>query len=195
MFYFSFAAGLLRPVSFGDLPLWRWALSLLTLLIVHDTWFYWTHRLLHTKAFMRIHRLHHMSRTPNVWTAYAFHPLEAVVNGAFILPASLVAPLSFPLVITFMIIMIARNALGHCGREVFPARPDGRPLWDWMTTVTHHDLHHQKSIGNYGLYFSFWDRLMGTERSDYRSAFAHARWGGGKAGVAQGDEPIRMEAG
>jgi sterol desaturase/sphingolipid hydroxylase (fatty acid hydroxylase superfamily) len=28
-------------------------------------------------------------------------------------------------------------------------------------------MHHSKFIGNYGLYFRFWDRLMKTERPDY----------------------------
>jgi sterol desaturase/sphingolipid hydroxylase (fatty acid hydroxylase superfamily) len=177
IFYFSARTGLLSPQPLGSLPLWRWGLALLTLLVVHDTWFYWTHRLLHTRWFWRIHRLHHESRTPNVWTAYAFHPVEALVNGAFILPASLITPLSFPLVLTFMVTMIARNALAHGGREAFPAGKDGRPLFRWMTTVTHHDLHHQGGGGNFGLYFSFWDWVMGTARADYVDAFRQARLG------------------
>jgi sterol desaturase/sphingolipid hydroxylase (fatty acid hydroxylase superfamily) len=30
----------------------------------------------------------------------------------------------------------------------------------------YHNLHHERFNGNYGLYFTFWDRLMGTLRKD-----------------------------
>jgi sterol desaturase/sphingolipid hydroxylase (fatty acid hydroxylase superfamily) len=55
-----------------------------------------------------------------------------------------------------------------------PARADGRPLFDWLTTTTHHDLHHAQAGWNYGLYFTWWDRLMGTEHPEYHARFAAA---------------------
>ena len=70
--------------------------------------------------------------------------------------------------------MMARNAIGHCGYELFPARRDGRPLFDWMTTVTHHDLHHAHAGWNLGLYFTWWDRWMGTEHPEYHARFRAA---------------------
>lgn len=70
--------------------------------------------------------------------------------------------------------MMLRNAIGHCGYEVFPARADGRPLLDWLTTVTHHDLHHARTRTNFGLYFTFWDHIMGTEDPTYHARFACA---------------------
>jgi sterol desaturase/sphingolipid hydroxylase (fatty acid hydroxylase superfamily) len=67
---------------------------------------------------------------------------------------------------------IFRNAIGHSGYEIFPANRDGRPMFDWMTTVTHHDLHHARAGWNFGLYFTWWDRWMGTEHPDYHAEFA-----------------------
>lgn len=64
--------------------------------------------------------------------------------------------------------------MGHCGYELFPANSDGKPLFGFLTTVTHHDLHHAKARCNYGLYFTWWDRLMGTEHPDYYERFASA---------------------
>jgi sterol desaturase/sphingolipid hydroxylase (fatty acid hydroxylase superfamily) len=32
-------------------------------------------------------------------------------------------------------------------------------------------MHHQYFKGNYGLYFLFWDRIMGTLREDYDARF------------------------
>ena len=55
-----------------------------------------------------------------------------------------------------------------------PAGRDGRPLFDWLTTTTHHDLHHSQAHWNYGLYFTWWDRWMGTEHPDYHAHFALA---------------------
>ena len=70
--------------------------------------------------------------------------------------------------------MILRNAIGHCGYEIFPSTREGRPWFDWMTTVTHHDLHHAQAGWNFGFYFTFWDRLMGTEHPLYHEKFAEA---------------------
>jgi len=54
-------------------------LSGLILLLAHDTWFYWTHRLLHSAWLFRwAHRTHHLSIAPTPWAAYSFAPAEAV---------------------------------------------------------------------------------------------------------------------
>jgi sterol desaturase/sphingolipid hydroxylase (fatty acid hydroxylase superfamily) len=87
----------------------------------------------------------------------------------------MVMPSSILAAFIFTAHMMLRNAIGHCGYEVFPARrADGRPLFDWLTTVTHHDLHHARAGTNFGLYFTFWDRMMGTEDQDYHGRFADA---------------------
>ncbi|MFZ4070310.1 MAG: sterol desaturase family protein [Caulobacterales bacterium] len=72
-----------------------------------------------------------------------------------------------------MLHLLARNTIGHSGYELFPATRNGKPLFDWLTTVTHHDLHHEKGF-NYGHYFTFWDRLIGAEHPDYHARFAPA---------------------
>lgn len=33
--------------------------------------------------------------------------------------------------------------------------------------VTHHDMHHTSGNSNFGLYFTWWDRMMGTEHPQY----------------------------
>ena len=69
-----------------DYPIWYAPLSVLLYLFAHDTWFYWTHRWMHTpRAFKLAHAVHHESRPPTAWAAMAFHPIEAV-TGAVILP-------------------------------------------------------------------------------------------------------------
>ena len=40
------------------------------------------------------------------------------------------------------------------------------PLGKWLNSSVYHNLHHEKFQGNYGLYFTIWDRLCGTLRTD-----------------------------
>ncbi len=154
--------------------LWFWV-STAILIIGHDAWFYWTHRVMHhPKLFRRFHSLHHRSNNPTPFTSYAFDWREAVINGLYLLLIGLILPVSFLAAFIFTAHMMIRNAIGHCGYELFPRTASGRPLFDWMTTVTHHDLHHAEAGWNYGFYFTFWDRLMGTEHPDYHDRFAAA---------------------
>jgi hypothetical protein len=48
--------------------------------------------------------------------------------------------------------------------------PFNRALFDFLTTVAHHDLHHGQARWNCGLYSTWWDRLMGTEHPDIMRA-------------------------
>jgi sterol desaturase/sphingolipid hydroxylase (fatty acid hydroxylase superfamily) len=151
------------------------ALNVVVLIIAHDAWFYWTHKIMHRPRLFRwFHRLHHRSYNPSPWTAYAFDASEALVNAIYLPLALIVMPTSILAAFIFTGHMMLRNAIGHCGYEVFPARSDGRPLFDWMTTVTHHDLHHARARTNFGLYFTWWDRIMGTEDPLYYERFARA---------------------
>lgn len=148
--------------------------SLALIIIGHDAYFYWTHRLMHDPRLFRVfHRRHHRSHNPSPFTAYSFDLGEAAVMGAFVPLWMMIVPTQWGVVGLFMLHQIVRNTLGHSGYELFPARRDGRPLLDFLTTTTHHDLHHQSGY-NYGLYFTWWDRMMGTEHPDYYARFAAA---------------------
>jgi sterol desaturase/sphingolipid hydroxylase (fatty acid hydroxylase superfamily) len=153
-----------------------WSVASLTLMIIgQDAYFYWTHRAMHRPKLFRIfHRRHHRSHNPSPFSAYSFDLAEAAVQSAFVPIWMVLVPTSWPVVGLFMLHQIARNTLGHSGYELFPAGRDGRPLLGWLTTVTHHDLHHEQAGWNYALYFTWWDRLMGTEHPEYLARFAAA---------------------
>jgi sterol desaturase/sphingolipid hydroxylase (fatty acid hydroxylase superfamily) len=154
-------------------PVWFWA-SLVLMIVTHDAYFYWTHRMIHDPRLFRIfHRRHHRSHNPTPFTAYSFDLGEAVLMGSFVPLWMIIVPTQWPVVGLFMLHQIVRNTLGHSGYELFPARRDGRPMFDFLTTTTHHDLHHQAGY-NYGLYFTWWDRMMGTEHPEYYTRFAAA---------------------
>lgn len=170
--------------SLGDYSGWYTALTLPLLLVLHDGYFYWAHRTMHHPALFRwAHRVHHLSLTPTPWAAYSFAPMEALIMALF-MPAMLaLVPLHGAVIFVFLAIMIVRNAMGHSGVEFHHHRWVDTPL-DLFTTITHHDMHHQKFNGNYGLYFTWWDRWMGTELPGYKEAFRKA---------AGGQYPVHVE--
>jgi len=140
------------------------------LLIAHDTWFYWLHRAMHAPAmFKRFHRLHHKSVTPTLFAAYSFNALEAVFEALFVSLWVSFVPTPFIAMFSFLGIMIIRNVMGHVGVELMPRGFADHWFWGLLATTTHHDLHHNGSFThNYGLYFTVWDRVMGTEHPNYR---------------------------
>ena len=148
-------------------------LSLALMLVAHDTYFYWAHRAMHhRRLFALFHRTHHLSRTPTPWAAYSFAIPEAVVHGAFVPLFLLVVPMHGLGLLAFGIVQILRNVMGHAGAEVHSAAFGPGRWLGWNNTTTHHDLHHEAGRYNYGLYFRWWDKLMGTEHPDYRRKFS-----------------------
>jgi lathosterol oxidase len=143
--------------------------SLVLLVLAHDTWFYWTHRLLHLRALFRwSHRTHHRSVAPTPWAAYSFAPAEAVVQAVFLTLVLLVLPLHPAVIFVFLTHMIVRNVMGHAGIELIPRAWLAGWWGRWLTTTLHHDMHHAGGRFNYGLYFTWWDRIGRTEHPEYR---------------------------
>ena len=163
---------------YTEIQTFGWAylvFSTAVLILAHDAWFYWLHRLLHhPPLFRRLHRLHHRSHNPTPFTSYSFDLGEAVAHAIYLPLILLLLPAHPVAILIFVTHMMLRNAIGHSGYELFPANRNGQPLFDWMTTVTHHDLQHAHGGYNLGLYFTWWDRLMGTEHPNYHDAFRKA---------------------
>ncbi len=141
-------------------------------LAVHDTWFYWTHRLMHTRWLYRhAHRVHHQSHNPTPLAAFSFHPIEALIEIGFLPIVAFTFPIHRVVLALFGLYMIVMNVVGHLGFEMFPRWFVSNPITRMFNTSTFHDLHHHYGGGNYGLYFNFWDRLFRTKRTDYETTF------------------------
>jgi sterol desaturase/sphingolipid hydroxylase (fatty acid hydroxylase superfamily) len=154
--------------NLSDHPGWWLPVSVLLSLVIHDTYFYWTHRILHHPRFFRVaHLVHHQSTNPSPWTSYSFHFIEAWVEGAVLLPIVFILPMHPLGIILFAISGFIINVYGHLGYEIMPRHFRKSFLFEIFNTSVHHNLHHSKFKGNYGLYFRIWDRLMGTENPDY----------------------------
>lgn len=163
----------LRPYTqlytdLAEYSLWWVPISIVLALMIHDTYFYWMHRTVHhPKLFKQIHLLHHKSVNPSPWASYSFHFWEGILE-ALVAPIILfLIPLHPLSLILFTIVAFGINVYGHLGYEIAPKWFRYSFLFEIMNTSIHHNLHHKKFKGNYGLYFRIWDRVMGTENPDY----------------------------
>ncbi len=157
-------------------PLWYLPLSVFMYLFAHDTWFYWTHRLMHRPWwFKKAHAVHHESRPPTAWAAMSFHPWEAL-TGAFVIPALVfIIPVHVGALGLVLAVMTVMGITNHMGWELFPKFVVNGKLGNWLITATHHQKHHDAYRGNYGLYFRFWDKICGTD-------LGLGNWGAGVLG-------------
>ncbi|AOP34730.1 sterol desaturase [Leptospira tipperaryensis] len=146
--------------------------SIFALIFLHDTYFYWTHRMMHHKLlFKSFHLVHHKSTNPSPWAAFSFHPLEAIVEAGIIPLASVLFPLHQGAMLVFFVYMTSLNVLGHLSYELFPSWFLRSKFTNWHNTTTHHNMHHKYFNCNYSLYFNFWDKVMGTNHEKYKETF------------------------
>jgi Delta7-sterol 5-desaturase len=147
-------------------------LSIALAILIHDTYFYWTHRLMHhPRLYKHMHQVHHQSTNPSPWAAYSFHPLEAVVQGMIGPILLFTLPMHVGALVAFGTYQIVLNAFGHLSFELFP-RGFTKSKWVfWHNTTTHHNMHHRYFNSNYTLYFNIWDRIMGTLHPKYDEQF------------------------
>jgi sterol desaturase/sphingolipid hydroxylase (fatty acid hydroxylase superfamily) len=151
--------------------------QVILLILFHDTYFYWMHRALHSRLLFRsVHFHHHKSVAPTPFAAYSFSVFEAFIEISFVpiflLSISMIEyRYSVDSIIIFILFMLSRNVVGHAGFELHPQWWVENNISDLLTTTTHHDLHHSHGNCNFGLYFTWWDRLMDTEHKQYKEHF------------------------
>lgn len=151
-FHIGFAAW---PTS-----IWSIVLSFLISMLAYDTWFYWMHRLLHTRPlYRRIHRWHHLSLPSVAWSNNSDTLLDNMFLQSYWLAAHLILPIAPVVLLVHKLYDHVSGIIGHSGVEhgggiTFPPSP--------MNSVTHHDQHHRYFNYNYSPHFTLWDRLMGT---------------------------------
>ncbi len=154
----------------NDYPLWYLPISFLGAILIHDTYFYWSHRLMHHKKLFRIfHLVHHQSTNPSPWATFAFHPLEGIVETAVIYLIIFIIPIHTLTIVAFLAFNTAYSVYGHLGFEIFPKWLIKSSIGKWLNTATNHNMHHQYFQHNYALYFRFWDEIMNTTHPSYEA--------------------------
>lgn len=149
-----------------------WILGPALLLILHDTYFYWTHRWLHLPSvYRRFHRVHHESLHPSPWASFSFHPVESAINAAAIPLIVLILPLHPVHLLVHLTLMTVSAITNHLGFEVLPLSAARQGWGAWVVSGLHHAQHHRFFKWNYGLFFSVWDRMMKTEHPSFWTEF------------------------
>jgi Delta7-sterol 5-desaturase len=178
--YLSFVAG--KPynnIHYGSIASFGWvwfALGFVYMFFVHDAYFYLIHRFMHLPVlFKNVHLIHHKSTNPSPWTAYAFHPLEALLEAGIAPLIAFTLPVHKFGFILFMLFQIIYNIYGHLGFELYPKGFNKTIIGKWVNTGVAHNQHHKHFKGNYGLYTLIWDRLFGTLRPDYDAAYEQVK--------------------
>ena len=166
-------------IIIDDAPVSWWivALEFAIYFVLFDTWFYWLHRWMHKEpVYSYVHKLHHLSTSPNLLTTISVNPLESLINGGFV-------PL-FTMTATLMVMPISQEAMFfigptnvimglyvHSGYELFPRWWNKSWATKWFITATFHDQHHKYFNYNFGGYTTVWDRLCGTKRKKFEADF------------------------
>jgi ring-1,2-phenylacetyl-CoA epoxidase subunit PaaE len=151
---------------------WYEAFTVILMILISDTWFYWCHRAMHhPKVYKYVHALHHKSLDVNPYTSTSFHMIEAIALTVWVLPLVMYMPVSMTALGIVQVIGNFNNLKSHLGFELFPGFFSKTPPFNMLVTATNHSLHHTQYNGNYGLFFRFWDIVCDTELNSTVSTF------------------------
>ena len=154
--------------SLDKYGLWYLGFSFVVLLIFQDAYFYFMHRLFHhPRLFKKLHYGHHRSGEPTPWTSFAFDPGEAFIQALFFICIVFILPIHYIPLLTALIVMTVWAVFNHIGFELLPTSFYSNWLGKWFIGSKHHLVHHRKYTLHYGLYFTFWDKLLGTQDANF----------------------------
>jgi sterol desaturase/sphingolipid hydroxylase (fatty acid hydroxylase superfamily) len=147
------------------LPAW---LAVTASVILLDFAIYLQHVLFHAvPALWRLHRMHHADLELDVTTGLRFHPIEILLS--MVIKLAVVAALGTPAmaVLIFEVLLNATSMFNH-GNVRIPLGLDRVVRW-FIVTPDMHRVHHsilsQETNSNFGFNLPWWDRLLGTYRS------------------------------
>lgn len=147
---------------------WMPVISVVLTLFLHETYYYWLHRWMHRpRVYRKVHKIHHDSIQTSAMTSFSFHPYEALLQAIAVPLIVVIIPMHIYVLLGLLALMTITGTLNHAGVELYPRWLLRSWLGRWIIGATHHDLHHKQFRYNFGLYFTFWDRWMGTESPNY----------------------------
>lgn len=143
---------------------WYLPLSLVIFMLAHESYYYWLHRWMHRPAVFKIvHKVHHDSNIASPFTAFSFHPIEGFFQAIFLPVMLLILPMHYVVIVVILTLMTFSSVINHLDIEIYPKNPN-HFLTKWVIGATHHSHHHKFFKYNFGLYFTFWDKIAGTEK-------------------------------
>jgi sterol desaturase/sphingolipid hydroxylase (fatty acid hydroxylase superfamily) len=132
--------------------------------IVTDFLGYWFHRLMHSRAFWRVHAFHHSIQSLNWIAGVRGSPVHILLVILPSMLASSIFLLSDQTLAFYVVVFIdiCSQHLTHSNVYL----PYARHLEFFLVTPRMHFIHHhideRYGGSNFGFYFSIWDHLFGT---------------------------------
>ncbi|KAI4146472.1 MAG: hypothetical protein LQ340_005918 [Diploschistes diacapsis] len=170
--FFGMATGVPFP------PLWKIAVQIAVFFVMEDTWHYWTHRLFHWGPFYRyVHKIHHQYSAPFGLAAEYASPIEVMFLGfgtvfGPVLWCAVTQDLHILTMYLWIVFRLSQAIDAHSGYEFPWSLHRFLPFW---AGAEHHDVHHERFIGNYSSSFRWWDYLLDTEAGPEASKRRRAR--------------------
>ncbi|HAT8111898.1 TPA: sterol desaturase family protein [Legionella pneumophila] len=163
LFTFSHDFGLLSMLPFN-----QWVVFILGFLLMDLSFYYW-HALNHKLPLLwRFHVVHHADPDLDVSTAMRFHCVEIMYSSLFRLVQLGLIGVSPLLFFCYEFFFQAHTFFQH-GNIKLPFRFE-RLINKIIVTPRMHGIHHSNYLNetnsNYGVVFSFWDRLHQTIKLD-----------------------------
>ena len=142
------------------------ALAFLVLFVAMDFCSYWAHRATHALGPLWLfHAIHHSQTQPTALTNFRFHVGDVFFRTLVqYVPFTLLGAPSFagvPLLWVTVPLTVFLEALAHCDLG-WTFGPLGAVLVSPAFHRVHHSAEPRHHHRNYGIAFSFWDRLFGT---------------------------------
>ncbi|PQE17965.1 C-4 methyl sterol oxidase Erg25 protein [Rutstroemia sp. NJR-2017a WRK4] len=134
--------------------------------VLEDTWHYWMHRAMHQGwLYKKIHKIHHQYSAPFGLAAEYASPIEVMVLGlgtvgSPILWCMLTGNLHILTMYIWIVLRVFQAIDAHSGYDFPWSLHHFLPFW---AGAEHHDVHHEKFIGNYASSFRWWDYMLDTE--------------------------------
>jgi sterol desaturase/sphingolipid hydroxylase (fatty acid hydroxylase superfamily) len=147
-------------------------LAVVSAVVVLDFAIYVQHVLFHVvPALWRLHRVHHADLDFDVTTGLRFHPIEIVLSMLYKCAVIALLGPSVLAVVIFEVLLNAISMFNHSNVRILNAI-DAR-LRLLVVTPDMHRVHHSierdESNSNFGFNLPWWDRLLGSYRSQPRA--------------------------
>ncbi|KAH7077778.1 fatty acid hydroxylase superfamily-domain-containing protein [Paraphoma chrysanthemicola] len=146
---------------------WKMAYQIAIFFVLEDAWHYWVHRAMHASSFLykNIHKIHHQYSAPFGLAAEYASPIEVMVLGfgtvgCPIVWCAITKDLHILTMYAWIVLRVFQAVDAHSGYEFPWSLHHFLPVW---AGSEHHDVHHEKFIGNYASSFRWWDFVLDTE--------------------------------
>ena len=130
--------------------------------LIVDAEFFWVHWAFH-RFHSKAHAVHHQFTDPTPFAGWSFHLWESLAYTLPYFPIVLFLPLPPACGFAILYGTVIWNAYLHLGYDPLPESARRHFLGRWFHTARTHCGHHHNPRYTFSLYFTFWDKWMGTE--------------------------------